>query len=311
MRAFVKTAILLLAIFFISGCSEADSTGSEADIASPASESLSTFEIPIPIASGINVERNDRASIDYSNTQDGYVIVEFSDKSETVLRVLVTAPHGEQYRYALGDNGVAEIIPLTEGNGEYKIGIYEHIGGTDYKAVLSATINVVLENEHAPFIHPNQFVNYNKDSELVELAAELTRNAKTTEDKIEAIYDYVVDNFTYDYDLAANVQPGYLPNLDQVLERKEGICFDYSALVTAMLRSQGIPARLEIGYYGEEYHAWISKFCEEKGWLDNWFHHNGYEWTRMDPTIESTDRREHHSRQQARNDDRYRLMYNY
>ena len=303
MRSLAKAAILLLIIFFIAGCSETDTTSPE--------KSISAFEIPVPVASGVNVERNERASIDYSNTQDGYVIIEFSDNTDSSLRVLVKAPHGEEYRYALSTTGNKEIIPLTEGDGEYEIGVYEHVDGINFRPVLKVNVDVKLSDELAPFIHPNQFVNYSKDSDLVELAAELTKGAKNTEEKIKAIYEYVVDNFTYDYDLAANVQSGYLPDLDKVLDRKEGICFDYSALVTAMLRSQGIPARLEIGYHGEEYHAWISKYCEENGWIDNRYHYNGDEWTRMDPTVESTSHRKHHSRQQARDDDTYRLMYNY
>jgi len=304
MRSIMKVAILLLIITLIAGCSEINTT-------SPADESISTFEIPVPTAPGINVEENDRASVDYSNAQDGYVIIEFIDSTDKPLKVLLTAPHGEEYHYSLSGSGRKEIIPLTEGDGEYEIGIYEHIGGSDYKGVLKVAIDVKLRDELMPFIHPNQFVNYSKDSELVGLAAELTKNAKNTEDKIKSIYEYVVDNFTYDYDLAATVQSGYIPNLDEVLNRKEGICFDYSALVTAMLRSQGIPARLEIGYHGEEYHAWISKYCEENGWIDNRYHYDGEEWTRMDPTVESTERRTHHSRQHARDDDTYRLMYNY
>ena len=41
-----------------------------------------------------------------------------------------------------------------------------------------------------------------------------------------------------------------LPSVDETLKTKKGICFDYAALMTAMLRSQGIPTKLEIGYQG-------------------------------------------------------------
>jgi len=148
---------------------------------------------------------------------------------------------------------------------------------------------------------------------LVSLAAELTKDAETNKDKIIAIYEYVIENFTYDYELAASVESGYLPDLDEVLRKKEGICFDYSALVTAMLRSQGIPARLDIGYFGEQYHAWISLFCEDNGWIDKRYHYDYEEgdWTAMDPTLESGDRHSHLSREQARNDESYRLMFIY
>ena len=311
MKLLPKVAIIMLAISVISGCSKNNQTEAESETTVVPAEPHVIFEIPVPTASGVNVEANDRAKIDYSNIQEGYIIAVFTEKSDKIVRVAVTAPHGERYIYALSDGGVEEIIPLTEGNGEYKIGIYENVENDIYSTVLSLTINVTLKDEFVPFIHPNQFVNYTNDSELVELAAELTKNADTTEAKTAAIYNYVVNNFTYDFELAATVQRGYLPNLDQVLERKEGICFDYSALVTAMLRSQGIPARLEIGYFDEQYHAWISKFCEEKGWIERRFHHDGNDWLMMDPTMDSSEHRVYSSRQNARNHNDYRLMYNY
>lgn len=58
---------------------------------------------------------------------------------------------------------------------------------------------------------------------------------------------------TYDKKKAQTVQSGYLPNVDQVLASKTGICFDYAALMTAMLRSQGIPTKLVVGYTGNVY----------------------------------------------------------
>ena len=65
---------------------------------------------------------------------------------------------------------------------------------------------------------------------------------------------------------------------------KKGICFDYASLMTAMLRSQRIPAKLVIGYAGEEYHAWISVYTEETGWVNGIIRFDGTTWVRMDPT---------------------------
>lgn len=35
-----------------------------------------------------------------------------------------------------------------------------------------------------------------------------------------------------------------------------------------MLRSQRIPTRLEVGYMGDVYHAWISIYTKETGWVN-------------------------------------------
>lgn len=100
-----------------------------------------------------------------------------------------------------------------------------------------------------------------------------------------AVYDFVIQNITYDKQLAATVQSGYLPVLDSVLEKKTGICFDYAALMTGMLRSQGVPCKLVVGYAGTAYHAWISVWSEKDGWIDGVVYFDGTSWQRMDPTF--------------------------
>ena len=39
-------------------------------------------------------------------------------------------------------------------------------------------------------------------------------------------------------------------------EKKMGVCQDLSAIMCCMLRTQGIPCRLIIGYADKNYHAW-------------------------------------------------------
>ena len=81
------------------------------------------------------------------------------------------------------------------------------------------------------------------------------------------------------------MQSGYLPDIDETLETGKGICFDYAALMTAMLRTQRIPTRLVVGYAGTLYHAWISVYIEGTGWIDNIIYFDGTQWVRMDPTF--------------------------
>ena len=72
----------------------------------------------------------------------------------------------------------------------------------------------------------------------------------------------MISKYKYDRKLAKTVKNDYLPNLDQIYKKKKGICFDYAAVMTAMLRSQGVPTKLVIGYTGNAYHACVFK---EKG----------------------------------------------
>ena len=89
-------------------------------------------------------------------------------------------------------------------------------------------------------------MNFNPASAAVQKGAELSAGATDQIGVVTAIYNYVINNLTYDTAKAQSVQSGYLPNVDVVLAQHTGICFDYAALMTAMLRSQNIPTKLVV-----------------------------------------------------------------
>ena len=131
-------------------------------------------------------------------------------------------------------------------------------------------------------------MNFDAAPNTVATAASLCAGTADPLAKVTVVYHYVIGNITYDYDLAATVTSGYLPNLDSVLAGGKGICFDYAALMTGMLRSQGVPTKLVIGYAGEVYHAWINVWSESTGWVDGVIFFDGTSWQRMDPTFASS-----------------------
>ncbi len=238
------------------------------------------------VASGTLVKQAGAAEIDYSNTKDGYVMVRYGQKCDAKLKVQVKGPT-TTYTYNLPAE-VWNAFPLSDGNGTYQVTVYKNVSGTKYAAELSATIAVSMTDEFAPFLHSNQYVNFDAAPKTVAKAAELTGNEKDPLKKVELVYNFVVIGMTYDKQLAATVKSGYLPDLDAVLEKKTGICFDYAALMTGMLRSQGVPCKLVVGYAGKAYHAWISVWSKDTGWVDGVIYFNGSSWQRMDPTFASS-----------------------
>ena len=241
----------------------------------------------LPQASGTKVQSNAKAAIDYSNTADGYVMVKYTAAASQKLKVIVKGPK-TTYTYNLAADKAWDTYPLSDGSGAYTIGVYENVSGTKYAGVLSQSISVTLKDEFAPFVRPNQYVDYENAPKTVAKAAELVSGKTRELDKVQAVYDFVVKNIKYDKQLAATVKSGYLPVLDTVLEKKTGICFDYAALMAGMLRSQGIPCKLVVGYAGQTYHAWISVYTEENGWVEGVVYFDGTSWQRMDPTFAST-----------------------
>jgi len=254
----------------------------------PLTASPAMFSAPMPTASGTWVKKNAKAEIDYSNSSDGYIMVRFLAKTSMQLRVLVTGPSGVRYTYTLKSNGDWEVFPLSDGNGNYTIGVFEQIEGTRYATANSVSFSVTLKDEFAPFLRPNQYVNFNRESEVVKKAAELVKGVSGMHPQVSAIYEFVINNFTYDKVKAQNVKSGYLPDVDAILKAKKGICFDYAAVMTAMLRSQGIPTKLIVGYAGTAYHAWIDVYSPETGWVNSIISFNGKTWNLMDPTFASS-----------------------
>ncbi len=239
-----------------------------------------------PEDSGELVMQNERAIIDYSNTSDGYAMVRFIGETQRRLKVQIKGTR-TTYTYNL-PWGEWAVFPLSDGNGNYQIKVFENVSGSSYSLVAAAEQDVVLADEFAPFLRPNQFVDYSVSSKAVELAWELTRDIDNPLGKVEAVYNYVVKEISYDTHKASTVRSGYIPVLDSVLEEKKGICFDYAALMTGMLRSQGIPCKMVFGYTGGAYHAWISVWTENTGWVDGVIFFDGIAWQRLDPTFASS-----------------------
>jgi len=248
-----------------------------------------SFVIPVPDAPGILRESNDQAFIDHSNKHNGYVTVGFLGSTDKMLKVLILAPCTKEYVYNL-EPGSSEVFPLTSGDGLYTISVHEHHEENVFRDILVVTIDVKLKSEFAPFISPSQFVNYCKDDQITAKAIELRTEGNNFISMVEAIFSFVTENISYDYELAKKIGDGYKPDLDTVLKRGSGICLDIATLTTAMLRSQGIPAKLVIGNYydpnsGNIYHAWVSVFSEYDGKIGDHTYFTGGTWNILDPTI--------------------------
>lgn len=260
-------------------------------------------------ATGEVVEENDQCVIDYSNCKDGYVVVKYKQNTAKVVKAQVKKGK-RTYTYTLRKQS-DEVLPLSEGNGTYKITVYLQTKGDQYATVGDVSVPVKLSSNFAPFLRPNQYVKFNKSTKYVKKAASLTKKCKNDLAKVKKIYNYVVKNMKYDNKKAKTVKTGYLPNLDSLYKKKKGICFDYAAVMTAMLRSQGVPTKLVIGYTGNTYHAWINVYSKKKGWITGAIYIAGKKWKLMDPTFASTGKSSKSIMKYIENKKNYKAQYSY
>ena len=286
MKYRLHLSYLLIAIFclLLGGCS-GSSSASRKEHSGPPRDS--TPRVLTPSADGVTVYQNDFASIDTSNTSQGYVMVKYNGTNEKV-KLQITCPDQSCYTYLISDRGAYDTFPLTAGNGSYALQVLENVAGDTYTVSLAQSINVSIEDEFLPFLYPNQYVNFHTDSKAVSKGSDLAKDTYSDLDVVQNIYNYVINNISYDTEKAQNVSYGYVPDIDDTLSSKKGICFDYAALMTSMLRSQNIPTKLEVGYSGDAYHAWISTYIDDKGWVDDIIQFNGNTWQIMDPTLAAT-----------------------
>ena len=237
----------------------------------------------VPSLEGDEILSGDKVEINISNASEGYIVVRYTGDTE-IAKMQLIGNAQVTYTYDLYRNEY-EVVPLTADSGTYSATIYENIEQNQYATIFSATFDVTIENTFGPFLYPNMYVNFNKDSKAVKLAEELAEGAQSDLEVVSRIYQYVIDNITYDHHKAETVESGYLPDVDEILEIKTGICFDYAALMASMLRSQRIPGRLELGYAGDAYHAWISVYTPDTGWLEGMIVFDGTTWSLVDPTF--------------------------
>ncbi|QTE70766.1 transglutaminase domain-containing protein [Clostridiales bacterium FE2011] len=210
----------------------------------------------LPEATGKTVKTDGKMTIDCSNMSEGYIMVKA--KKTTKRLKLQIATSGAKLNYDLNSDGEYEVFPLQFGNGKYQISLFENVSGKKYSKEGTVKLNVKMPDELSCFLYPNQYVSYNENTACVQQAEKLCEGMTDQTEIYGTICKYVLKNFVYDYIKSVTVKPGLLPQIDDCWNNKMGICQDLAAMTCAMLRSQGVPARLMIGTVGSNtYHAWV------------------------------------------------------
>lgn len=104
------------------------------------------------------------------------------------------------------------------------------------------------------------------DTATVKLADEICADCDTDEEKVKAIYEWMIHNFEYDYDCEPLIQ--YF-NVRRTLSTRKGICYDFAHLFAALCRSQNIPCYVVDGTpYDPEMdcHTWNRVYFDGSWW---------------------------------------------
>lgn len=193
-------------------------------------------------------------SIDSKNAAEGVVRVSYAgiDKKTKVM----VEKGSTRYYYDLKKE--EDFFPLQLGQGQYTVAVMENISGTKYKVVAKKSFKANISEENLVYLKSTQPIVWNENMEAIKLAKSLTQNEEDDLGIVKTIYDYIVDNIDYDYKKVDKLNTDYTPDIDEVLREGKGICYDYSVLFGAMLRSRNIPTKLVKGYREglSSYHSW-------------------------------------------------------
>ena len=104
------------------------------------------------------------------------------------------------------------------------------------------------------------------DTSTVKLADEICADCDTDEEKIKAIYEWMILNFEYDYDCEPFIQ--YF-NVRKTLNVRKGICYDFAHLFAAFCRSQNIHCYVVDGTKFDDanyHHTWNRVYFDGSWW---------------------------------------------
>jgi transglutaminase-like putative cysteine protease len=149
------------------------------------------------------------------------------------------------------------------------------ISGT--AALQSSTWRTSRQAQQSPsFLDVTRFLQADRLVPTTGLPAELATGevagAKPPLDRARAIYDYVLHSMRYDKTGSGWGRGDVL----YACATKKGNCTDFHSLFIAMARSQGIPARFEIGFQVPAqthagvipgYHCWADFYVNGSGWI--------------------------------------------
>lgn len=138
-----------------------------------------------------------------------------------------------------------------------------------FAAVLLAAGMIIFSFYTAHQSANNGAGNYGGDlweNDVSSLAGSLCAGCDTDREKAVRIYQWVIENIEYDYEL--EVQYQYF-DASKTLATRKGVCFDMANLYTVLCRSQGICCYTLDGYRRtstDELHTWNRVFYDDAWW---------------------------------------------
>lgn len=166
--------------------------------------------------------------------------------------------------YTLGPYQHLTVVANLEGQARYR----------DYNLAASGTKKDLPADVVANYTRSTHY--WPTDGAVAAAAKGVVKPDAKVADNVHAVYNYVIDKLTYNNDkIKFNVRQGAAKAL---ANPNNAVCLEYADLMIAMLRSQGIPARMVVGYayagslknsssVADSLHSWVEAYVPGIGWM--------------------------------------------
>jgi transglutaminase-like putative cysteine protease len=265
----VKLRVLLLFLLFsISAIHVAAQAASEAQKFSPSSRTFRfTYNFTVKdIPSGA---KRVRVWVPVPQTDQHQSVRVVAIKSPVKTQITQESEYGNRMMYAEIENPIAGKAEFTleyeVTRREYSRGDYAQLERRDQKpSLVPASMNRLVA--------PDTLIP--TDGKIRDLAIAVTGSQSGTVEKAKAAYDYFFTNMRYD-----KTGSGWgRGDAVWACDSKHGNCTDFHSPFIGVLRSDGIPARFDIGFPLPEnknkdkgdisgYHCWAEFYVRKIGWI--------------------------------------------
>lgn len=250
--------------------------GAEAELAKRGTIETVIKSVDEPSKAGPKaVARTPYGTVDWSTAAHGYVSFTAAGKARAFI---LDAPDGSKAYFTVA-RGETVKAALAGGDGTYKYAIAtREADGYDY-IDCKGGFRVTLDSDLAPYLVSTPYGDYLNAPEAAKQAEELWDASKTSLENVSAMARWVADALEYDKAAKTGAVDVYV-GPDAVLDAGAGVCAEHAVLLTAMLRSRGVPAC----YAGSGTHAWVRAWVELSAWTEDGVTYSKGAWV----TIEAT-----------------------
>lgn len=224
-------------------------------------------------------EYGESGAINLDYIADGYVLARCTAQRDACLSIL---KDDTMWSEKLPADNEWYIYPLTMGDGEYTVQLHLREQGDTFRRMLDLPFNARLDDPNEPFLMPNFLAQYDESSSVVAFSRQLYQESKNNKDMADDLFQWLRSNIDYDEDFSQSeefLSGFYIPDLDNFLADKQGVCSDYTSAFAAIMRIAGIPCQIVYGDVaqgsdGIKYHAWNHVWLEDKDGVWSWWRYD-------------------------------------